>query len=188
MQHVTIDMLFERLATRGIGAYGLSDVSQLDHALQSAALATCRDLGDAFTIAALFHDVGHLVSDDDVSLADQGIDDRHEEASADVLVGLFGHTVSEPVRLHVAAKRYLCAAEPSYFSKLATDSIRILELQGGPMNDIELRRFEAQSGFEAALALRRIDDAAKQSGLDVPVLSSYRSKAYAFAAAVAARG
>ena len=96
MTTVTIDLLFERLASRGEGAYGLSDVSQLDHALQSAALASARGLGDQRVIAALFHDVGHLVSDADTDLAAQGIDDRHEEASADVLAPLFGLPVSGP--------------------------------------------------------------------------------------------
>lgn len=181
MPDVTLDLLFERLAKRGTGSYGLSDVSQLEHALQSAALARQSDRGDAFAVAALFHDVGHLLADEDVDLAAQGIDDRHEEASADVLLALFGAAVSEPVRLHVAAKRYLCGAEPEYFGVLAADSRRSLELQGGPMSGQELRAFESQPYFDAAIALRRIDDAAKQPGLDVPDLPSYRPLAEAVA-------
>lgn len=177
MQNITLDLLFERLATRGTDAYGLSDVSQLDHALQSAALAAKEGLGHAMRIAALFHDVGHLVADHDVDLAAQGIDDRHEEASGDVLAELFGPEVSEPVRLHVAAKRYLCGAEPEYYEVLAADSKRSLELQGGPMRDRELREFEAQPHYKAALILRRIDDAAKVPGLEVPNLESYRKTA-----------
>ena len=77
MPDVTLDLLFERLAKRGTGSYGLSDVSQLEHALQSAALARQSDSGDAFAIAALFRDVGHLLADEDIDLAAQGIDDRH---------------------------------------------------------------------------------------------------------------
>jgi len=174
MQRLTLDVLFQRLETRGTGAYGLSDVSQLDHALQSAALAAEQGLGNAMTIAALFHDVGHLVADEDVDLAAQGIDDRHEEASGDVLAELFGPDVSEPVRLHVAAKRYLCGAEPEYYDVLAADSKRSLDLQGGPMGDRELREFMALPHYEAAITLRRIDDAAKQAGLVVPGLEIYR--------------
>ena len=181
MSDVTLDLLFERLAKLGTGSYGLSGVSQLQHALQSAALARQSDNGDPFIIAALFHDVGHLLADEDVDLAAQGIDDRHEEASANVLFKLFGAAVSEPVRLHVAAKRYLCGAEPEYYAVLAPDSRRSLELQGGPMSERDVRRFEAQPYFDTAIALRRIDDAAKQPGLDVPDLPSYRSLAEAVA-------
>ncbi len=177
MKDLTLDRLFDRLARRGTGAYGLSDVSQLDHALQSAALAANAGLGAEFTIAALFHDVGHLVADDDVDLAAEGIDDRHEEASADALAALFGPAVSEPVRLHVAAKRYLCGAEPDYYEILSADSKRSLDLQGGPMSEREIKEFSAGPHFEAAIALRRIDDEAKQPGLEVPTLDTYRAMA-----------
>lgn len=179
MPSVTIDLLFDRLGSRGLGAYGLANVSQLDHALQSAALAGEQGLGDQMVIAALFHDVGHLVFDDDTDLAAQGIDDRHEEASADVLAGLFGEAVSEPVRLHVAAKRYLCGAQADYYDKLSLDSRRSLALQGGPMSEAELAQFMAQPYAEAAVALRLIDDCAKVSGLAVPGLDHYRSVAMA---------
>lgn len=179
MQPVTIDLLFDRLGSRGLGAYGLSDVSQLDHALQSAALADERGLGRQMVIGALFHDVGHLVFDNDMDLAAQGIDDRHEEASADVLAPLFGEGVSEPVRLHVAAKRYLCGAQADYYDKLSLDSRRSLALQGGPMSDVELAAFMAQPHAEAAVALRLIDDCAKVPNLAVPGLDHYRSIASA---------
>ncbi len=177
MTDITLETLFDRLATRGTGAYGLSDVNQLEHALQSAALAAAENRGDGFTIAALFHDVGHLVADEDVDLAAQGIDDRHEEASADVLLPLFGPEVAEPVRLHVASKRYLCTVEPDYYGKLSADSVQSLKLQGGLMSEDEVRAFEALPGHEHGVALRRIDDAAKVPGLDVPPLDSYRETA-----------
>ena len=85
----TVDEAFDLLERRAEGRYGLSGVSQLDHALQSAALAVERGLGDAMTIAALFHDIGHLLPAEDVSLAEQGIDDRHEDAGAAMLERLF---------------------------------------------------------------------------------------------------
>jgi predicted HD phosphohydrolase len=180
MSEITLDLLFDRLATRGAGAYGLSDVSQLEHALQSAALASASDHGDEFVIAALFHDIGHLVADEDVDLAAKGIDDRHEETSAGALSQVFGPEVSEPVRLHVAAKRYLCGAD--YYALLSADSKRSLALQGGPMDEAELMAFEAEPHFKAAIALRRIDDAAKEPGLKVPGLQGYRVLAKAVAA------
>lgn len=179
MTDLTLDQLFERMATRGTGAYGLSDVNQLEHALQSAALAEARGLGPAMTIAALFHDVGHLFEEADVDLASEGVDDHHEDASADLLDPLFGPEVSAPVRLHVAAKRYLCGAEPAYFDKLSQDSRTSLAIQGGPMSAEEIAVFEAAPGFEAGVALRRIDDEAKVAGLEVPGLGAYRAMAEA---------
>src|SRR5262245_28126759 len=97
---MTTDDLFALMRSRGNGRYGLSDVSQLEHALQSAALAAERQLGDALVIAALFHDLGHLLVGDDVDLAEQGIDDVHEETSAGMLATIYGPAVAEPVRLH----------------------------------------------------------------------------------------
>jgi len=173
----TLDDLFVWLGRRGSGAYGLAGVTQLQHALQSAALAAQQGLSREMILAALFHDVGHLIPDNDVDLAAQGIDDRHENASAALLMPLFGPAVADPVRLHVAAKRYLCAVEPDYRRSLAPDSERSLALQGGPMTPHEQRAFAAEPACDAAVALRRIDDQAKVPGLRVPGLASYRAMA-----------
>jgi predicted HD phosphohydrolase len=167
--------LFALLQSRGTGRYGLSAVSQLDHALQSAALAAQRGLGDKIVIAALFHDIGHLLAGGhDVDLASQGIDDLHEETSAAALADVYGPGVAEPVRLHVAAKRYLCGVNPAYYDKLSDDSRQSLALQGGPMSAEEIAAFDRLEHRAAALALRLIDDEAKVAGLAVPGLDSYR--------------
>ncbi|MEZ5824772.1 MAG: phosphohydrolase [Geminicoccaceae bacterium] len=177
MSEWDIGRLFERMASHGDGAYGLSDVTQLDHALQSAALADRRGLGDAMVVAALFHDVGHLLEIEDADLASQGIDDRHEESSADVLQPLFGESVSEPVRLHVAAKRYLCTVEPDYHDRLSDDLKLSLKLQGGTMTEEERAAFERHPFSGDGVGLRRIDDEAKVTGLDVPGPEAYRHRA-----------
>jgi len=169
--------IFQLLDSRGAGRYGLSAVSQKEHALQAADLAVRRGLGDALVIAALFHDLGHLLVGDDVNLAEQGVDDLHEETSANALAKLFGDAVAEPVRLHVAAKRYLCAANPAYYDKLSEDSRQSLQLQGGPMSPLEVAAFDKLEHRAAALALRMIDDEAKVAGLQTPGLDSYRSMA-----------
>ena len=130
------------MQNRGNGRYGLSAVSQLEHALQSAALAAERNLGDEIVVAALFHDLGHLLVGRDVDLASQGIDDVHEETGARTLERLFGCGVAEPVRLHVAAKRYLCGVNPAYYDKLSEDSRQSLALQGGPMTAGEIAAFD----------------------------------------------
>jgi phosphonate degradation associated HDIG domain protein len=172
---MTIDSLFALMQRRGNGRYGLSAVSQLEHALQSAALAAARNLGDAIIVAALFHDLGHLLVGDDVDLAGQGIDDRHEETGSRTLERLFGPSVSEPVRLHVAAKRYLCGVHAAYYDKLSEDSRQSLALQGGPMSADEIAAFDRLEHRAAALALRLIDDEAKIAGLRTPALDSYRA-------------
>ena len=169
----TVNELFERMASHGNGAYGLSDVTQLDHALQSADLARQRGMSEAMVIAALFHDCGHLLDIEDVDLASQGIDDRHEQSSADALLPIFGESVSEPVRLHVAAKRYLCSVERDYFDRLSDDSKLSLELQGGTLSSDEIAAFEKHPHFRDGVELRRIDDEAKVAGLDVPGLDAY---------------
>ena len=171
---LSTDQIFRVLDRRGAGRYGLSAVSQKQHALQSAQLAAKRGLGDALVIAALFHDLGHLLVGDDVDLAEQGIDDRHEETSANALEALFGKAVAEPVRLHVAAKRYLCAVNPGYHDKLSEDSRRSLLLQGGPMSATEVAAFDKLEHRAAALALRMIDDEAKVAGLPTAGLDDYR--------------
>ena len=174
---LSTEQIFQLLDSRGAGRYGLSAVTQKEHALQSADLATKRGLGDALVIAALFHDLGHLLVGDDVNLAEQGVDDLHEETSANALAKLFGNDVAEPVRLHVAAKRYLCAVNPAYYDKLSEDSRQSLLLQGGPMSPLEVAAFDKLDHRAAALALRLIDDEAKVTGLKTPGLESYRAMA-----------
>ena len=172
---ISTDTVFDLMAERGTGRYGLSAVTQLEHALQSAALAHQRQLGDALVIAALLHDVGHLVVGEDVNLA------------AKVLAGIYGPEVAEPVRLHVAAKRYLCGANPEYYGKLSQDSKDSLALQGGPMTTDELAAFDRLEHRAAALALRIIDDEAKVEGLATPSLETYRRIAARLEAAHNAR-
>lgn len=174
---MTTDDIFELMRVRGCGRYGLSAVNQLEHALQSAALAQQRQLGDEFVIAALLHDAGHLLTGEDADLASQGIDDQHEETSARILDDLYGPAVAGPVRLHVAAKRYLCGVDPGYFDKLSEDSRQSLVLQGGPMTAAEITAFDLLEYRAAALALRLIDDEAKVAGLPTPALETYREMA-----------
>jgi phosphonate degradation associated HDIG domain protein len=153
---------------KGHGQYGLSDINQRQHALQAALLAEQEAAGAALVTAALLHDIGHMVHDLGHNPADAGIDDRHEELGHDWLVRWFGPAVTEPVRLHVAAKRYLCAVDPTYFGKLSPDSVKSLALQGGPMSPAEVSAFEALEGHEAAVRLRRWDETAKVKGLETP--------------------
>ena len=176
-----LEHLFHCLETHGQRSYGRSQVSQLEHALQAADHATTEGLGDAMIAAALFHDIGHLVAqivcNKDIDLAARGINDNHEDRSAAVLMPLFGWSVSEPVQLHVEAKRFLCTTEPDYRELITSDSIRSLQLQGGDMSSEEVRLFQSNPYHEAAVLLRRIDDKSKQPGKTVPELATYFSVA-----------
>jgi gamma-butyrobetaine dioxygenase len=171
-----VDALLRLFATRGEAAYHGEAVSQTEHALQAAHLAERDGAADAAVVAALLHDVGHLLGRLPEDLAGRGIDGRHECAGAAWLARLFGPEVREPVRLHVPAKRYLCATEPAYLASLSPASLRSLGLQGGPLGPAEVAAFERQPHWQVAVRLRRWDDAAKVPGFAVPGLAHYRPR------------
>jgi phosphonate degradation associated HDIG domain protein len=170
-----IDRIFALFADRGQREYFGEAVTQTEHALQCAYLAEQSGATAPLTVAALLHDVGHLLHGLGESLAEQGIDGRHEEGGSRWLGRYFGAAVVGPVRLHVPAKRYLCAVEPAYFAGLSPASQQSLRLQGEPFTHDEVWRFEQEPWFREAVAVRRWDDAAKISGLAVPGLEHYRS-------------
>jgi phosphonate degradation associated HDIG domain protein len=156
------------MLSKGVHQYGLDDLSQLQHALQAAWQAERAGLGDAMIAAALLHDIGHMVHDLGENPAADGIDDEHEEVGARFLESWFPPAVSAPVRLHVAAKRYLCGSDPSYFALLSPDSVRSLALQGGPMTAAEQDAFRALPFSAQAVQLRRFDEGAKDPDLVTP--------------------
>jgi len=160
-------------AQRGSGAYFGESVSMTEHMLQAAWFAQSAAAAPSLVLAALLHDVGHLVEDVPEDLADWTHDAHHEEVGSRWLAQRFPAGVSEPVRLHVPAKRYLCATDPGYFSLLSPASVVTLGLQGGPMNAAEIARFEAEPHWRDAVAVRRWDDQGKIAGLATPALASY---------------
>jgi predicted HD phosphohydrolase len=119
-------------------------------------------------LAALLHDVGHLVAGTGEDVAKEGLDDRHEIVGAAWLERRLGKTISEPVRLHVAAKRYLCAVDRQYASALAPDSVLSLSLQCGPMQPSEVESFLKEPSAQDAIRLRRLDDMAKDPDARTP--------------------
>jgi predicted HD phosphohydrolase len=128
----------------------------------------------ALIAAALLHDIGHLLHGLGEDVAGEGVDARHEQLGYEWLLAQFGSAVAEPVRDHVAAKRYLCRVEPEYLGRLSPASVQSLQLQGGLFTEEEARSFEQLTFYRAAVQLRRWDDAAKEPGLPVPGVEEYR--------------
>jgi phosphonate degradation associated HDIG domain protein len=165
--------LLDIFTSRATRRYGLSEINQLQHALQAAALAEADGAPPATVLASLLHDVGHMIHQLGEDPAARGVDDVHEELGAKWLAERFGPEVSEPVRLHVAAKRYLCTVESDYFGKLSPDSVRSLELQGGLMSADEVEAFRANPLCAEAVRLRRFDEGAKDPRAKTPDFDYY---------------
>ena len=153
-------------------------VTQLDHALQCAALAMNDDADDALIAAALLHDIGHVLELEHSTgrIGDLTVDRDHEARGARYLAALFGPDVTAPIALHVRAKRYLCTVDAAYHKGLSQGSVRSLATQGGEMSADELAAFERHPSWHAAVRLRRWDDLGKIQDADgaIPGLSEYR--------------
>ncbi len=158
---------------RGAESYFGERVSMLEHALQAAHFARTEQAPPALVVAALLHDVGHLLENVPDDINDWHVDARHEAVGSAWLARHFGPEVWEPVALHVAAKRYLCATDPAYLARLSEASVLTLRLQGGPMQTEEVAAFERRSFFREAVRLRRWDDQGKIGGFRAPGVESY---------------
>jgi 2-aminoethylphosphonate-pyruvate transaminase len=172
---IRTEQVFDLFERRGREAYFGESISILKHSLQAAWFAQEAGAEKHLVIAALLHDVGHLLHGLPEDIAEHHLDGKHEVIGEAWLHSRFGPEVSEPVRLHVDAKRYLCSVEPTYLAELSPSSIKSLELQGGAFSAEEAHDFERNPHFRDAVALRRWDDAAKSTDLMVPDLSSYRA-------------
>ena len=153
--------------------YSGEGVTQLEHALQCAQLGEAEGADDALVAAAFLHDLGHLLNLQGETPTLRGVDDQHQYFSIPFLRPLFPPTVIEPIRLHVDAKRALCALEPDYYAGLSEDSKRSLALQGGIFDEAEAQRFVAKPYARDAMRLRRWDDAAKTPGVSTPGVARY---------------
>jgi [1-hydroxy-2-(trimethylamino)ethyl]phosphonate dioxygenase len=169
-----VDHLLDLLSSQGKEAYFGEPVSILEHCLQCAHFAEQSHASPATITAALLHDIGHVLHGLPEDIAQHGLDGAHENVAAAYLSNWFGEDVTETVRLHVAAKRYLCATDPTYLGRLSPASTESLQIQGGPMCDEEVAAFEALPNARIAVELRRWDDEAKVAGLNVQPLTHYR--------------
>jgi phosphonate degradation associated HDIG domain protein len=162
--------LFEQY---GALAYSGEPVSQLEHALQSGALAEEEGASDELVAAAFLHDLGHLLNLQGETPTGRGIDDLHQYFALPFLRPVLSDAVLEPIRLHVDAKRCLCAIDDAYFGRLSADSVRSLALQGGVFSQDEADVFLKKPYAEDALRLRKWDDRAKEANRPTPELDHY---------------
>lgn len=172
MVNPTVAQLVGRYVEFGHKKYGTEVVTRSQHAVQCAQLASAAGETNAMVVASLLHDFGHLVADfsrDEVLIKD----DRHEVVCLPILEDLFPPSVTEPIRLHVDAKRYLCAVDPEYWGQLSLASQRSLELQGGAFDDADLHKFLMSTFAKDAVRLRRYDDLAKEPGKGNADFESY---------------
>ncbi|QMU77650.1 gamma-butyrobetaine dioxygenase [Streptacidiphilus sp. PB12-B1b] len=169
-----LDQLADLFAEQGSAEYFGEDVTQAQHMLQAGALAQAEGAPPALVAAAVLHDLGHFHGEVTGHDLMEGTDNRHSHTGADWLAQWFGPAVTEPVRLHVAAKRYLCAVEPGYFALLSPASVHTLAVQGGPMTPAEAEQFAAHPYGADAVRLRRWDEAAKDPQALTPGFAHFR--------------
>lgn len=174
---LSIPEIVQLLGSRATTWYGQEAVSQLDHALQCAHLAELANEVPDTVVAALLHDLGHMLSAERTAVPDQDAlpakDDLHQFVALPFLRSLFPDAVLEPIKLHVDAKRYLCAVDALYWESLSPASKHSLELQGGRFDDAQVRAFEDLPFYAEAVRLRRYDDMAKVPGQPTPPLAHY---------------
>ena len=171
-----VDFILQLFENRGAEEYMGESVSMAQHMEQSAACAAADGAPEALVIASLLHDIGHFVGDFPVEALENGINNLHDDAGADFLAPYFPAEVTEPVRLHVAAKKYLCAVDNDYINRLSDASINSLNVQGGPMTSDEVKNFEANPHHLAAVKTRYYDDDGKVSGLHIKPIKDYRDQ------------
>ena len=169
-----VDYIEDVFSRRGAESYLGEQVTMAQHMLQTAQCAEQAGANNSQIVAALLHDIGHYKNEiPETSLA-KGIDNYHEEAGANFLEDYFPISVVEPIRQHVAAKRYLCAVKSDYLERLSPASVHTLNLQGGPMNEEEVKEFEKNDYLEQCVKLRYWDEDAKDPERVYPAFSYYR--------------
>ena len=171
-----IDYIFDLFATRGAAEYMGEAVSMKAHMEQTAACAVAAAAPDHLVLAALLHDLGHFIGEHPIDALENGIDNNHEAIGADFLARFYPVEITEPIRLHVAAKRYLCAVDDEYFGRLSPASVQSLEVQGGPMSAAEVAAFERNPHHRDAVQVRRFDDDGKIDGLTIEPVTAYRDR------------
>lgn len=171
-----VDFLEDIFARRGAEEYLGEPVTMAEHMLQGATMAEEAGASDEIVVATLLHDIGHFTTEFGTFTMDDTEDRLHEEAGAKVLERFFPSIVTDCVRHHVAAKRYLCATRPEYFARLSEASVLSLKLQGGPMSADEVAAFEENPNLREIVQVRYLDDAGKRTDMTTPGFAHFRDR------------
>ncbi len=168
-----VDFIGDIFNRRGADSYLGEQVTMSQHMLQGAYMAERAGAKDELIAAALLHDIGHYTSEFPEDALEKGVNNYHDSAGAAVLEPFFPQVVTDCVRHHVGAKRYLCATDPSYFDRLSEASIHSLNLQGGPMSEDEVAAFERNPNLRDILQVRFWDEDGKDPELETPPFEHY---------------
>ena len=151
---------------RGGEEYLGEPVTMAEHMLQGATIAEANNKSDEVIAGVLLHDIGHFIGEFGTFTMEDTEDRYHEISGAEILEPFFPAVITESVRHHVAAKRYLCATKPTYFGKLSPASVHSLNLQGGPMNDEEVAEFASNPYLDEIIQVRYLDEAGKEADME----------------------
>lgn len=172
-----IDEIFSLYEKYGSRDYIGEPVSQIEHMVQAAMLAEEDNQSKEIILAALFHDIGHLLGFDDENfkkMGDSGVH-KHEKIGGNFLRSL---DIPDPipylVENHVNAKRYLCYKDDNYYQDLSPASKITLGYQGGVMEEEEALSFEKTAYFNEILLLRSYDERAKKENITIKSLNYYK--------------
>lgn len=166
--HPFLSTIAELYKDQGNLTYG-EDITQIEHAVQCAELAVRAGESDELISAALLHDIGHLMAATDIAFGNY----KHDSIGADYLSPYFSKAVTEPIRQHAQAKRYLCSVEEGYLASLSAASLDSLKNQGGLMTEEEQLAFAATPYFVESIRLRRWDDEGKNLELSKLSIEHY---------------
>ena len=170
-----VPFIMDLFARRGAEEYMGEPVSMAQHMEQTAACAVAGNASNELIVAALLHDIGHFVGDFPIDALENGIDNDHENVAAEFLAPYFPESVTEPIRLHVPAKKYLCTTDKNYFDQLSDASKQTLVVQGGIMNSEEVKQFETNRYYREAVQLRKYDDNGKVANKTIHPIIHYQS-------------
>ena len=170
-----VPYIMDLFARRGAEEYMGEPVSMAQHMEQTAACAAANNASDELVAAALLHDIGHFVGDFPIDALENGVDNVHENVAAEFLQPYFSKSVTEPIRLHVPAKKYLCATDINYYNQLSDASKQSLEVQGGLMTKTDIEKFESNPHYREAVQLRKYDDDGKVADKVIQPVTQYQT-------------
>jgi len=173
MTELTITRICHLFESKGEQRLEAASVTLLQHALQTAWLAEKAGARDSLICACLLHDLDHLLEEQDAGTPMEERHACHGQHGASSLTTLFDAAVTDPIRLHVDAKRYLCYAHPGYLNGLVAGAKRSLERQGGVFTPDQARAFMREPYAIEAVNLRLWDDQAHLAGVDTPSLAHF---------------